>query len=852
MEESDNSPCIDDRLGDRLYEVAVDAPIFSTLTYAAPIGIAEELLVGAIVLAPLGNRQITGYVLGEASTQRADAQATYQVRPLVDILSLEPFFPATLVPFYRWIAQYYHYPIGEVIRTALPLAPGARSGRRIVLTDKGKAHCAAQGLALMQQMPWLSRLVDKGELSPAAVRKIWRNPQKQRAVLALEQKGFVDILPELLSSGGRTRTEAVVRIGAQLVPLLAQQGNFCSDELNRYLEAENYPPLRKSEHKLLEIFFTIAEKTNLEVARSSLRQAYPNHGPALKRLLARDFLGLSHNPVFRDPFAGLQRQPVTTHQLTEAQKDVLGPLVGEICRNIFAPFLLFGVTGSGKTEVYLLAVATALAQGKSALLLVPEIALAAQLETELRARFDDQVAVLHSGMSDGERIGQWQRVLWGKARIVLGARSAIFAPLSNLGVIVVDEEHESSYKQEDGLPYHARDLAVLRAKQEKCLVLLGSATPALTSYHHAITGKYQLLQLPERVSAHPLPQVQLVDMRAEEMPREHQLFSRALLSAMRENLEFGRQTLLFLNRRGFATFMQCRDCGFVLECKHCRVSLTWHRSRNQLLCHYCGYHQRPDTLCPACGSGQVMGRGLGTERIEEEIAVLFPLARIARVDSDSSRNRRQLLEVLKAMQEREIDILVGTQMIAKGLHFPHVTLVGVLWADAGLNLPDFRAGERTFAQIAQVTGRAGRGESPGRVIVQTYQPEHYAVRLAQNHNYVGLYNEEIALRQPLGYPPFTRLVNVRISGLNEGEVEQAATDTAAFLRQQDTGNKVAVLGPVPAPLAKIKNRVRWQILLKSAEIIALHRLCDQLNSQKKTLCPRSVAVQMDVDPENML
>ena len=839
--------------GSHLYEVAVDAPILTTLTYAAPVGGTQQLPAGAIVLAPLGSRQVTGYILGPAQAPETDAEASFQLRPLVDVLCAEPFFPSALVPFYRWIARYYHYPIGEVIRTALPLAPGGRSGRRIVLTSQDKAGINATENTLSEPWPWWEQLKDRGELSPATTRQIWRNPQEQRALLNLEKEGIVTIVPELLSSGGKAKTEEVVQASNRLAALLAGSAALQPEELLHSLNEQEAIPLKKSEHKLLTLFCSLANTLNTsEIPRAQLRQAYKNYGPALKGLIGRGLVSIYQKPVFRDPFAGIERQPATVYALTAGQHQVLAPLKAAIAAQIFSPFLLFGITGSGKTEVYLQAVAKALAQQQSALLLVPEIALAAQLETDVRSRFGEQVAVLHSALSDGERVDQLQQVLQGQARVVLGARSAVFAPLSNVGVIIVDEEHESSYKQEDGLPYHGRDLAVLRARQEQCPILLGSATPALTSYYHAVTGKYQLLHLPERVSPHPLPQVQIVDMKAEALPREHQLFSSVLLSAMRQNLDQGQQTLLYLNRRGFASFMQCQDCGHVLECRHCHVSLTLHRSRNQLLCHYCGFHQRPDTVCPSCGSSQVTGRGLGTERIEEEITALFPTARIARVDSDSSRNRRHLLDLLQAMQQQEIDILVGTQMIAKGLHFPHITLVGVLWADAGLSLPDFRAGERVFAQLTQVTGRAGRGQTPGRVIVQTYQPDHYAIRLAQAQDYAGLFREEMALRQQLGYPPFSRLVNVRLSGLHEREVEQAATAIAVFARDFGKKRAIAVLGPVPAPLSKIKDRLRWQVLLKSVDTRSLHGLCDSLIQQKTQLCPRSVVMQIDVDPENML
>lgn len=836
------------------YEVAVDAPLFSTLSYSEPAGWIQRLPPGAIVLVPLAARQVTGYVLGAAQEPEDDDQAAFQLRPVTEVLSPEPFFPPHLVPFYRWIAQYYHYPIGEVIRTALPLAPGACSGRRAVLLDREKLTCVAPGLE--PQPDWLVQLADRGSLSAATVRRIRRNPQEQRHLQTLVREGLVELVTELRHSGGRVKTEAVVQVHGQLALLLAQGEELQGEALLHRLDAGEQGPLRRSERRLLEIVLTkLGNDRTGAVPRPILRQEYANYGPALKTLLARGLLSVQQRQVFRDPFAGLtglQRQPSVPHRLSKEQQAALGPVLAAVQARTFSPFLLHGVTGSGKTEVYFQAMAQALAQGQSTLLLVPEITLAAQLETAVRARFGERVAVLHSGMGDGERMDQWRRVLQEEARIVLGARSAVFAPLGNLGLIIVDEEHESSYKQEDGLLYHGRDLAVLRAKLEHCPVLLASATPSLTSYHHALSGKYRLLHLPERITAHPLPPVQLVDMRRHAPAQGHQLFSEELLQAMQDNLAQGHQTLLFLNRRGFASFMQCQDCGFVLQCRHCQVSLTLHRARNQLLCHYCGYGQHPHTLCPSCGSAQVIGRGLGTERIEETAASLFPSARIARIDSDSGRNRRQLLALLQAMQGREIDILIGTQMIAKGLHFPHVTLVGVLWADAGLCLPDFRAGERTFAQLSQVTGRAGRGESLGRVIVQSYQPDHYAIRLAQSHDYVGLYTEEIALRRQLGYPPFTRLVNLCCSGVQEAEVRQGAERLAGFVRTADRKGRITVLGPVPAPLAKIKDRVRWHILLKSADTTALHRLCEEVLAQRKKVCPSGLALRLDVDPENML
>jgi primosomal protein N' (replication factor Y) len=372
------------------------------------------------------------------------------------------------------------------------------------------------------------------------------------------------------------------------------------------------------------------------------------------------------------------------------------------------------------------------------------------------------------------------------------------------------------------------------------------------SYQHCIQGKYTLLTMRKRVAEQPLPTVEIVDLASVKRSRPDLVFSDQLINALGETLEQGKQSLLFVNRRGFSSFMLCRDCGAVLQCKHCQVSLTLHRHQRILLCHYCGYSQHPDTLCPSCGSTRMAGLGIGSERIEEEVQQLFPEARVARLDSDTTTNRKHYLAVLKAVRSRQIDILIGTQMIAKGLHFPHITLVGVVWADSGLGMPDYKAAERTFSLLAQVTGRAGRGDDPGRVIIQTYQPHHYSVHLAQHHDYTAFFDREIGVRQPLRYPPFSRLVNIRFSGLKEERVEQTAGLVADFLRRRQWPNQVDILGPSPAPLVKIKDRTRWQLLLKSRYPAVLHEICETLLAEKSRLCPRAVTMNFDVDPENMM
>ncbi len=830
------------------------APLATSLTYLPPEGGNQTIAAGCCVLVPLAGRQLTGYVLGPGAWPVGDQHA-FTLRPITALLAPDPFFPASLIPFYRWIAEYYHHPIGEVIRTALPLAPGARSGRQAILTAAGHEMLTEGWIAGQdaKQGPWLRQLAANGRLEAEAMARVRRDTPGKSLLARLERQGLVRIDPQLISSGGRAKTRTALHPGESLRPVLAAHPGADAATIAAAVEAGCAAPLRKSERKALHGFLTLrADMGDTSVPRARLAAVYPGHGPPLRGLAERGLLILADERVHRDPFGDTPAFHPPPLHLTDEQNEVLARLVPAITAQRFAPFVLFGVTGCGKTEVYLQAVRRCLDEGRTALVLVPEIALAAQLEAHFHSRFGERLAVLHSGLSEGERFDQWQRVCRGEATVVLGARSAVFAPLERLGLVIVDEEHEPAYKQEDGLRYNGRDLAVLRARQAGCPVLLGSATPSVVSYHHCRQGKYALLTMSKRVEDRPLPRVDIVDLATIKRSRPDLVFSDELIAAMRETFEARQQTLLFVNRRGFSSFMLCRDCGHILQCRHCQVSLTLHRARKTLLCHYCGYGRHVDALCPACSSTRVTGFGIGSERIEQEAAQLFPEARIARLDSDTSANRRHYLAVLKAVRDREIDILIGTQMIAKGLHFPDITLVGVVWADAGLAMPDYKASERTFSLLAQVTGRAGRGDAPGRVLVQTYQPNHYAIQQARSHDYPGFFEREIDARRPLAYPPFSRLVNIRISGLDEDKVRTAAHQVADFLRSRSPGRVVEILGPSPAPLMKLKDRTRWQLMLKSAHHAALHELCRQLLAEQARICPRPITLTLDVDPENMM
>jgi primosomal protein N' (replication factor Y) len=567
----------------------------------------------------------------------------------------------------------------------------------------------------------------------------------------------------------------------------------------------------------------------------------------LARLVELGCLELRQAERLRDPFLA-QAIPADRPVVpTEEQTRALAVLTQALEQASFAPFLLHGVTGSGKTEVYLRAIGAALERGRQALVLVPEIALTPQLVGRFRARFGDRgaLAVLHSGLSNGERYDAWRSIARGEADIVIGARSAVFAPLERLGILVVDEEHEASYKQGEGFRYHARDLALLRGQMAGATVLLGSATPSVTTFERARSGQTGYLTLQQRAEARRLPAVELVDMRATPFG---EVLSAPLVSAIEATLAAGEQGVLLLNRRGFSPYLLCADCGATFRCPNCEITLTYHQGRRLLRCHYCDYQQAPPELCPACLGGNVMPEGVGTERLEESLATLFPLARIGRMDRDTTGRKGAHQELVSAMEGRQLDLLVGTQMVAKGHDFPGVTLVGVINADSTLNFPDFRSAERTFSLLTQVAGRAGRGDRPGRVLIQTYTPEHYALVCASSHDYLAFYEQELAFRQELGYPPWGFLVNLVLAGNDPARVSQSAAALAVALERAAAG--VEVLGPAPCPLSRLRGKTRLQILLKAAARPPLRRLLPTLPSLRSLLLS-GVTLTVDVDPIDM-
>jgi primosomal protein N' (replication factor Y) (superfamily II helicase) len=745
-----------------IIEVAVPLYLDRTYTYLVPDPLRGAVRAGMRVLVPFGRRTLTGYVLGRGEANGGE------LKEILQVLDREPLVTAAELEFLRWTAAYYHHPLGEVLKAALPSGINVTGRKRVVTSEDGS-----------------------------------------------------QVAGEVLTGGRNVRTETFyaadpaaeaptgMRKGREIVALLHARGELPATELRRQCGATSQQ---------------------------------------LKRLVKLGLIRCEEREVYRDPFREEVFERDEPLALNPDQAAALASITAAVDARHFAPFLLFGVTGSGKTEVYLQAISHALEKGRRALVLVPEIALTPQLVRRFKRRFARGIAVLHSALSDGERYDEWRRIRRGEAEIVIGARSAIFAPLERLGVIVVDEEHEASYKQGEGFRYNARDLALVRGKQSRACVVLGSATPQVVTWHAAQEGRLTLLSLPDRVRGLPMPVTEIEDMRH----RKKETFSPQLRTFMTENLTAGGQTILFLNRRGFATWLVCGDCGQVLRCPNCAVTLTFHQGRRRHICHYCDYSIPAPSVCPACDSPEIDLLGRGTERLEEEVGELFPEARVARLDRDTTSGRGDHARVLKGVEKGEIDILVGTQMIAKGHDFPGVTLVGVVSADASLNLPDFRSAERTFQLVSQVMGRAGRGDQPGRVVIQTLAPEHYAVVRAATHDYEGFCAEELAFRKELGYPPFAHLVGLTLSGTNGPAVEQGAEETAALLHtlKREARSRTEILGPAPAPLNKVRGRFRWQILLKCGNRTDLHRLVAML--EKRSALPAVVRLVIDIDPVDML
>jgi primosomal protein N' (replication factor Y) len=804
-------------------EVALPVPLRSLFTYAIPDRLAGSVCAGSRVVVPFRNRSMTGVVV-EASVKRPDPERVKNVREIVEVLDSLPALPPKLLELGRWVAGYYVAPPGEVFRAMLPPQIDLRHEREYLLTDAGRARrseldaCGNRSETEVAELALLSLLEIEGK--PVRADRLRKLPGGEAAAERLSRRRQLDA------------REVAVHRNARVQKIVAW---------NESVAGESLP------EKEARIFHVLAEERGPMPAPALAKVAKVSR-TLLERLIRQEKLKCWEEPLaVEEDLFDIDYAP-PSNILNPDQERELGEIKGWVDSNTFKVGLLYGVTGSGKTEVYLGAVEAALARGKTALILVPEIALTLWVGRLCRARLGPGVAVLHSALAEVERAREWWRVRRGEARVVVGTRSAVFAPVENLGLIVVDEEQEASYKQEETPRYHGRDVAIVRAKFADAVALLGSATPSLESFHNARSGKYELLQLESRVENRPMAPVEIVDLR-QDFQKTHKpgALSSKLTEAMRVRLAEGTQSLILINRRGYSWFVLCRSCGAGIQCENCSISLTYHKQRERLECHYCGFSRRVPKTCPKCESEHVYFFGAGAEQLEEKLGEKFPGAKVARLDRDTVRTKRAYQQVLGDFATGKIDILVGTQMVAKGHDFQRVTLVGVVSADSQLSLPDFRAAERTFQLLTQVAGRAGRGALPGEVLVETYYPEHYAIQLAARQDYLAFFERELQFRRLLHYPPFTALASILVRDKKIENAIRWSRQLSTFLAPQESRG-VKVLGPAAAPLARLKKEYRFQFLLKAPKRTQLTRVLAELLAHAEEKEIPQMAVLVDVDP----
>ncbi len=792
-------------------EVLVDCPgCLDLFTYKIP----DHLLIkaGDILSVPFGATQVGGIAI-RLLTQPPTDLAPEKIREVEDVVS-QGFFSPGYWTLLNQVADYYYTPLIQVIRVALPPGLLGRSQRRLRLTPFGKDNIS------IYISPTAQQVINLLQKTPTADYSYHYIQQKVKAAY----RGIREL----------------IRLG--LAENYLEPPRLTQPKLQKAVTLldNNDEDLTTRQKEIVEVL----RRQGGEMWQSELLQLCSASSSTLKALADKGYIVIEDREILR------REQGVTVigdhhKSLTPAQNNAL-EIINSLAK--FAQVLLHGVTGSGKTEVYLQAISPILEQKKSALVLVPEIGLTPQLTDRFRARFGNKVQVYHSALSDGERYDTWRQMLTGEPQIIIGTRSAIFAPLSNLGLIILDEEHDSSFKQDAPIPtYHARTVAQWRAALENCPLILGSATPSLDSW---VSRNHQYLSLPERINSHPLPPVEIVDMRQELKEGNRSIFSRKLQNTLEQLAEKQQQGILFIHRRGHSTFVSCRSCGYVLECPHCDVSLAYHHveagAQELLRCHYCNYGRLHPPHCPECSSPYLKFFGSGTQRVAQELTKQFPNLKIIRFDSDTTNTKGAHRNLLTKFANGEAHLLVGTQMLTKGLDLPQVTLVGVVAADGLLHLSDYRANERTFQTLTQVAGRAGRGDDPGRVIIQTYTPEHPIIAAVQKHDYQSFCDAELAQRQALNYPPYGRLILLRLSSLDPIQVQNVAQIIATFLGDREG---FEILGPAPASILRVANRYRWQILLKFAPD-ALPNLPDW--PQVRSLCPSSVSLTIDVDPINIM
>jgi primosomal protein N' (replication factor Y) (superfamily II helicase) len=818
-----------------------------SLTYLVPDSLRSVAAVGMPVLVPLGGREHLGYLLSIG--RLPDQPETRRLRPILTIPRPESAFDPHTLELLRWVSREYRCSLADALPLAVPERHGAELQSVVELDGWDGSIPRRIGLLTRQTLDALYRALTAadGRLSRQALDTAVRAPNLPHALRRAKAEGWVREERHLMPPRVQARLMKGIR--------LKDEGGRMKDEEDASADASPssfiLPPssFRLGPRQRLVVDY-LRERNGDPVLQRDLCAELKINPQVVNGLIRRGLVEAVDVPVRRAP-RGYGSERDQAPELTPFQASAADTITAAMQRAAGDALLLFGVTGSGKTEVYLHAVERAREAGRTAVLLVPEISLTAQVAAAVRRRLGERVAILHSALSDGERFDEWERLRRGEADVVVGPRSALFAPLKDPALIILDEEHDGSYKQGERAPrYHAREVAGQRARISGGCLVLGSATPSVESFHAALTGRYQLLELPERVRQRPLPTVEIVDLRAESRVRPGAVFSGRLEESIQRRLADSEQVILFLNRRGYSSFLLCRDCGYVPHCPHCDVSLTLHRQRvGMLLCHHCDYTRRAPSACERCMGTRVRQFGIGTQRVEDEVRRLFPGARVARLDRDSTSTKDAHVTIVNQVLAGEVDILVGTQMVTKGFDFPRVTLVGVVAADVALNVPDFRAGERAFQLLTQVSGRAGRGDRPGEVVVQTFNPEHPSIQAASHHDYRGFYTDEIRSREELGYPPFGSLVRFLASHLEEAVARSRLEATGALVKPIAARQDVQVLGPAPCPLSRLQERYRWHLLLKAPSRTAARAVLDEAWPQ---IQKRIGGVVVDVEPVDLL
>ncbi|MBM7654027.1 primosomal protein N' [Neobacillus cucumis] len=794
--------------------VIVDVPTKQTdraFDYIIPDQWRGTIQPGMRVIVPFGPRHIQGFVVGLNSESNVN-----KLREIIEPMDLKPVLNEELLELGNWLTEKTLCFKIFAYQVMLPAALKAKYEKKVRLAKRGTAQELPSNLQVFFE--------NDRELD-------WEQAIKMRIVPPLQReaaKGLLEVVYEV-KERVRKKHQRFVR------------PTTCINEL---LEAIQTIPSNAEKQKLVLQYFV---KHYDEVELKTLTDELNTGRSTIKSLVDKNLLMEFDKEVYRDPYEHRTFERTKPLPLTDSQAKAIAPILYSIEQNQHEVFLLYGVTGSGKTEIYLQSIQEVIEKGQEAIVLVPEIALTPQMVHRFKGRFGDNVAVLHSGLSAGEKYDEWRKIQRKEVKVVVGARSAIFAPFENLGIIIIDEEHETSYKQEEMPRYHARDVAIERAKTYNCPVVLGSATPSLESFARAQKKVYQLLTLPSRMNNQDLPSVDVIDMREELREGNRSMFSRKLFELLQDRLAKKQQSVLFLNKRGHSSFVMCRDCGYVVNCPNCDISLTYHRVREQMKCHYCGYESYVPTACPECNSEYIRYFGTGTQKVEEELGKILPEARVIRMDVDTTGRKGAHERLLNDFKDGKADILLGTQMIAKGLDFPNITLVGVLSADTMLHLPDFRSSEKTFQLLTQVSGRAGRHQLPGEVVIQTYTPEHYSIELAASQDYDLFYQREMLIRKLRHYPPFYYLALITVSHENLINVVAATEKMVNYIRSQ-VSDKAVVLGPAASSIPRINNRYRYQCLIKYKREPNLTKTLKTILDQYQKDTKNGLQVSIDVNP----